>query len=642
MNSAQKRKSLGQYSTPDLITSYMVTRTLDLWYKTENNTRSLTTVRILDPACGTGSFLAQALKHLLTIYQKEFPEEEDPRFLKRKIIANNLYGIDIDPLVINKTQMEVAEGYKGNVKLFDALMPPPGFRMKAYSPPKTKHLRNEYRNLFITKSDDKRLEKLIKEISQLETTTSNQVMAEIASVFGKIPDMSPPMRWEAVFPETNGKFSIILGNPPWGGILPYPRQFLELYEVGLKQVDTWSLFLERSILALEEGGMLGFVLPNTLLLNENYFEVRQLILEKCLIHEIVNLGERIFPNVTQPSMMIILQRHPIKTLERPIETQIVNQIPNNMRKRLQNEEASLFDLPYLTCPQEYFHGGKYLHFDIFSVGHEKFIKSMESDSRSKKISTKPLGDLVINGRGVEINHEGKIVLCKSCGMWNSPITSRSGPGIKKCAHCNDNITEKNPKDHIVYDTPQENTAPFLTGRDIHRYLIRPPKYIDLTRPGIQYKQPGLFEGEKLLLRKTGNKINLALDTRNHWVNQVVYIFKLREGAPISLEFLLGVLNSKLMQKYYNYKYGDPYRREFPHFTQGKFLQLPIKLPHSTEEYTMARRIGKLAKSLQELSQSVESNNFQSQLSIEVRSLFSSRDADLEELVLSYYNMENES
>lgn len=580
----------------------MVKRTLDIWFRTEGSTRSVTSVRVLDPACGTGSFLAQALKHLITIYQKKFPQIENSGILKRMAIANNLYGLDIDPLLINTTQMEVVEGYRGNVKRLDALVPPPRFKLKVSLPSKIKDLRDEYKELFIAESDEMRLQELSKEISQCETRARKQFMEEFASFFGRIPDTLLPMYWEAVFPETSGRFSIILGNPPWGGILPYPRQYVELYQVGLKQVDTWSLFLERSIFALEDGGMLGFVLPNTLLLNQNYSEVRQLILETCFIHEIINLGEGIFPNVTQPSLLIILQRHPIKTLERPIKTQIVNQISAKMRKQLQNEGASLFDLPYLTCRQEYFHRGNYLQFDIFSVGHEGFIKAMEGDSLSGKFFVKPLGDLVINGRGVEINYQGRVVQCTSCGMWNSPITSRSGPRIKRCAHCNDSITEKNPKDRIVHGTPRETTVPFLSGRDIHRYLIHSPKYIDVTRPGIQYKRPELFVGDKLLLRKTGNKINLVLDTQNHWVSQVVYIFKLREQAPVSLEYLLGVLNSELIQNYYDHKYGDPNRREFPHFTQGRFVQLPIRIPRSLKELNLAQNIGDLALSIQKMIQ----------------------------------------
>ena len=73
-------------------------------------------------------------------------------------------------------------------------------------------------------------------------------------------------------------------------------------------MDSWSLFIERSLLALRNDGYLGFVVPNTLLINPNYFEIRSILLSAVKITHLINLGEGVFPGVSQPAMIIIAKK----------------------------------------------------------------------------------------------------------------------------------------------------------------------------------------------------------------------------------------------------------------------------------------------------------------------------------------------
>ena len=102
-------------------------------------------------------------------------------------------------------------------------------------------------------------------------------------------------------------------------------------------------------------------------------------------------------------------------------------------------------------------------------------------------------------------------------------------------------------------------------------------------------------------------MNWVIDYQNRWVSQVVYIFQLKEDlnknfGQISLEYLLGILNSQMMRKYVNSKVLDPTRTEFPHFVQKSLLQLPIKIPLSDEEIDLSRVIHEIASKLQLLYQ----------------------------------------
>ena len=63
-------------------------------------------LKAVDPACGSGAYLLGLLHEMIGLYQVLFREElvEDPRSLydlKLHIISHNLYGVDIDPLIVN-------------------------------------------------------------------------------------------------------------------------------------------------------------------------------------------------------------------------------------------------------------------------------------------------------------------------------------------------------------------------------------------------------------------------------------------------------------------------------------------------------------------------------------------------------------
>ncbi|MFW9902935.1 MAG: hypothetical protein ACFFFH_01265, partial [Candidatus Thorarchaeota archaeon] len=64
----------------------------------------------------------------------------------------------------------------------------------------------------------------------------------------------------------------------------------------------------------------------------------------------------------------------------------------------------------------------------------------------------------------------------------------------------------------------------------------------------------------------------------------------------------GVLNSKVINKYFFVKFADPYRQDFPHFTQKKFLRLPIRMPTTDRESNLVRIVSNNAKTLQSLYQ----------------------------------------
>jgi hypothetical protein len=109
------RHSGGVYYTPQWVVQRIVAEALDPLLE-GRKPRALTELRILDPACGSGSFLLGALDHLiawLEDYYTQHPDEDRDRHsadvegrrrltidAKRDLVTRCLFGVDIDPQAV--------------------------------------------------------------------------------------------------------------------------------------------------------------------------------------------------------------------------------------------------------------------------------------------------------------------------------------------------------------------------------------------------------------------------------------------------------------------------------------------------------------------------------------------------------------
>jgi adenine-specific DNA-methyltransferase len=141
------RKAGGVYYTPKYIVDYIVKNTVGKVIEGKSP-KQIEKIRILDPACGSGSFLIGAFQYLidhhvryLTAHPKEahihplFPDlirdgNGGHRLsvrLKAKILRHNLYGVDIDPQAVEITMMSLylkaLEGEKSQLPPKQSLLP---------------------------------------------------------------------------------------------------------------------------------------------------------------------------------------------------------------------------------------------------------------------------------------------------------------------------------------------------------------------------------------------------------------------------------------------------------------------------------------------------------------------------------------
>jgi len=99
-------------------------------------------------------------------------------------------------------------------------------------------------------------------------------------------------------------------------------------------------------------------------------------------------------------------------------------------------------------------------------------------------------------------------------------------------------------------------------------------------PGIAYKSASTFDGEKLLIRKTGVGLNAAVDRSGALTTQVVFHYKMVDltRCEFMLDYLAAVLNSRFMLAYHLRTRGEGEWRSHPYVTQSVIEELPIPSP----------------------------------------------------------------
>ena len=141
---------------------------------------------------------------------------------------------------------------------------------------------------------------------------------------------------------TGGYYTGVVGNPPYGAWQDYDRRDqLKKKYVGQYVKETYSLFLLRCISVLKFKGRLSFIIPDTFLFVNMHTKLRELLLKKTKIEEIIIFPSKFFPGISfgYSNLCII-------TLERS-ETQVAldNNVkvykgfsrPNEFRKLISND-----------------------------------------------------------------------------------------------------------------------------------------------------------------------------------------------------------------------------------------------------------------------------------------------------------------
>ncbi|MBK7849795.1 MAG: N-6 DNA methylase [Bacteroidetes bacterium] len=294
------RKAGGVYYTPQYIVEYIVKNTAGKLIEGKKPSE-IEKIKILDPACGSGSFLIGAYQYLLD-YHKDYysssrrlykgkkdnpltPEGNLTTSEKKKILLNNIFGVDIDVNAVEVTKLslllkcmegETEASIANQMKLFhERVLPTLDSNIKSGN----SLIDVNFYSGIINFGEDKKVR---------------------------------PFNWEKGFPEIfkSGGFDCVIGNPPYVNLVAIPqeqRSYLQTnYKTCKNKSDLYSFFIEKSCsLIKDEKSKFGFIVPHTWLATDSFELLRKKLLLEHRIESISEMGFKVFDGVTVSTVILI-------------------------------------------------------------------------------------------------------------------------------------------------------------------------------------------------------------------------------------------------------------------------------------------------------------------------------------------------
>jgi len=310
------KKAGGVYYTPTYIVDYIVKNTAGKLLEGKTP-RQVNTLRILDPACGSGSFLLGAYQTLLDWHLEWYSEHDleksargrKPKIFhgpggdwrlttaeKKRILLNNIYGVDIDTQAVEVTKLslllkvlegENAETLGQSLRLFhQRALPDLGEDIKCG-------------NSLIGPDFYEG-----KQLSLIDEEERYRINA---------------FDWHAEFPEIMeaGGFDAVIGNPPYIRIqamkewAPIEVEFYKKrYAAASKgNYDIYVVFVERVLQLLNSHGRMGFIMPHKFFQAKYGQSLRELIAQGNHLGKIVHFGDQqVFAKGTTYTCLLFLDK----------------------------------------------------------------------------------------------------------------------------------------------------------------------------------------------------------------------------------------------------------------------------------------------------------------------------------------------
>lgn len=293
------KKAGGVYYTPQYIVEYIVEKTVGelLKRKTPNQVSEL---RIVDPACGSGSFLLGAYQKLLDWHLEYYSNLEQPPSNviyigkggipkltiqeKKRILLNNIYGVDIDSQAVEVTKLslllKVLEDE--NTDIFESQQTLIQERALPYLGD----------NILCGNS-------IIESDILLNEELSSETISEIN-----------PFNWEVGFKEImeNGGFDVVIGNPPYVSVETMDeiskKYYQDNYDTFVRRADLYSVFLDNSLNKLGKK-YVSFIIPSTIFSNISYKKLRDLILDNKYLDEVCYTGYNVFKATVDTTILVM-------------------------------------------------------------------------------------------------------------------------------------------------------------------------------------------------------------------------------------------------------------------------------------------------------------------------------------------------
>ncbi|MCR4303120.1 MAG: N-6 DNA methylase [Gallionella sp.] len=631
------KKAGGVFYTPAYIVQYIVAHTVGklLEGKTPKQTAG---IAILDPACGSGSFLIGAYQYLLDWYLARYVEEGTDKHgkgkaarihpaahgawrlttaEKKRILLEHIYGVDIDTQAVEVTKLslllkmlegESNESLNSQMKLFHERVLP-----------------DLERNIQCGNS-------LIGPDFYDGQLALDDEAAQRINVFD----------WQASFPQIfkAGGFDAVIGNPPYvrqeslAELKPYLQDH---YTTSHGTADLYVYFIERGVSLLKQDGVYGMIVANKWM-RVGYGEPLRCWMKQQRIENIVDFTDMpVFKNATTYTCILQLRKN------EPLRAFVATQVRT-------------LDFPNL---EEYVSNNRY-----------QVIQSMLDDR----------GWSLADGDTLRLQNKLASLGIALRNYVNGAICYGVKTGYNEAF-----VIDQATRDKIIAEDFSNDAIikPFLVGRDIKRYQTPSTKqYVLFTRHGIDIKKypaiechllafkdglvpkPKNWKGDTWKGRKPGDYQWYEIqDTVDYYlefdkpkilwpgISAEVAAFSLDESGSygndntqmiISGErYLLGILNSRLM-RFFLKQVCDRVQGGFYRLKIAYVQQLPIRAINFSDPSDSARhdKLDALVEKMLALHQQLATAKTPQDTTLLQRQI-DAADKQIDQLVYALYGLTDE-
>lgn len=579
------KKAGGVYYTPKYIVDYIVQNTVGQLLKDKKPGKAMDTIKVLDPACGSGSFLIGAYQYLLDWYREYYEKAGPAKYRKvlykaganewrlttderKRILLTHIFGVDIDPQAVEVTKLslllKVLEGESGETlrrqtDLFKKrVLPDLGGNIKCGNSLIGPDFYQGQQMSFVDEEEQYRIN---------------------------------AFDWRAEFKDImqSGGFDAVIGNPPYlySAGKDYIEYFNEKFKLSQYQTDYYVYFIEQALRLTKNLGKFSFIVSDSWLNSQLFSNLRNHLLSKHRFDVLAVFDYPVFEQAALENsifVIIVLETPKKFKIDRFSDPQTYTKInvinPNDAIKR------GLID------PR-------------FSPKTNKVVLRIEKN-------TSPLKNFIKLNRGI---HPYRI----------------DGYGKSKFGSGKQTKRDKDTSSYHAEKKLDKTYLPELRGKHVFRYSYTASgKFLSYGPWLAEPRRPEFFFNQKIAIRKIlGSRLHGVFIKEPVALDQSLYVLILndKEDSTI-LKFILGVLLSSIGAWYLKNKYGI-YDKLYPWYTKKQLAEFPMK-EKSNSIVELVERMLELNKKLDSAKTAQDKTHLQRRID--------ATDQEIDRLVYGLYDL----
>ena len=553
--------------------------------------QKLIDVKICDPAIGSGAFPMGLLRELYACRKSiEIFKEDSAADIKRHIIQNNIYGVDIEkgavdiarlrfwlaliidekePMPLPNLDFKIMQGnsllesYKGvdldvtskKLKTGKDTKKTRGVLSLGFEETDVQKTIQDLVKSYFSITDHtlraqrrQQIDKYVKDYIKVCAEGNHEVQDAVDEL--EIPN-DQFFLWHTYFADVfeKGGFDIVIGNPPYGvSIKDDYRKAVVASWGNVPDYEIYYYFIVLAAPLLKEKGIMSYIIPNTFLFNTFAKHFREMLVEKWNVLEILDCTKfPIFESAVVRNAVNLFQ----KDSEGSKQVGYRNTANVTSFSDLLEREREFMTVESLLAMNQNWGLAYFLPTSIRNVVN--------------LISSSPLA---VKDVFPEIS-QGLIAYDKYKGQSEKIIKSRAYHSF-------------------VY---KDGLKKWLWGEDVTRYNLtwNGKEYIDYCNGIANPRNPSFFVGKRMLVREITNpSIFAALIEIEAYNDPSIIIVKESRDYPI--EILVGIMNSKLATFFHFNHSPKATKGAFPKILVQDIKEFPLPKVNSDERKILMRLV----------------------------------------------------